>query len=207
MVWPRDDKEMIRIPTGEFLYGTNNKPFQLPGFWIDKAPVTNAEYAHFVNDTSREPPKHWRGKEPSKEIVDHPVTSVSWHAAKAYCEWAGKRLPTEQEWEKAARGIDGRIYPWGNEEPSAKLCNFDNNEGDTTPVGKYSPQGDSPYGCMDMAGNIWEWTSTSYNSGDKVLRGGAWANVSATVRSTNRSNYNASYSRIYNGFRCARDAD
>jgi formylglycine-generating enzyme required for sulfatase activity len=96
-------------------------------------------------------------------ITDHPVR-VSWHDAVAYATWAGKRLPSEEEWEKAARGTDGRKYPWGDEEPTPDLCNFGKNEGGTTPVGKYSPQGDSPYGCADMAGNVWEWTSSGCSS-------------------------------------------
>ena len=93
--------------------------------------------------------------------AEHPVVNVNWDQANAYATWAGGRLPTEAEWEKACRGTDGRIYPWGDEPPTAELANFANNVGDTTPVGSY-PNGASPYGALDMAGNVWEWTADWY---------------------------------------------
>ena len=108
-------------------------------------------------------PAHWReGKIPQGKD-HHPVVNVSWEDARSFCQWANQVtgqalcLPTEAEWEKAARGTDGQIYPWGNQPPEDKLCNFGMNILDTTSVGSYSPQGDSPYGCADMAGNVWEW--------------------------------------------------
>jgi len=141
------------------------------------------------------------------------VLCVSWYSAVAFCEWLSQetdknfRLPTEAEWEKAARGTEGWIYPWGDERPTAELCNFDSNVNHTTPVGQYSPQGDSPYGCADMAGNVWEWTRSllgkgrakpdfgyPYDPGDgredlkaasevrRVLRGGAFGSVARRVR-------------------------
>jgi formylglycine-generating enzyme required for sulfatase activity len=200
------EPEMVLIPADKFkfLYGQKKKKVTLPDFWIDKTPVTNAEYARFVADTGHKPPRHWKGKVPPKEIDDHPVTYVSWHDAVAYGKWTGKRLPTEEEWEKAAQGSDGREYPWGNQQPTSQLCNFDYNEGGTTPVGRYSPQGDSPYGCVDMAGNVWEWTASDYHKWAKVLRGGSWANGADDVRGAHR-NWNDPVSRFSSvGFRCAR---
>ena len=103
---------------------------------------------------------HPRGPDSDvKQKADHPVTCVSWHDAMAFCNWAGVRLPTEAEWEKAARGTDGRIWPWGNQKPNKELCNFNMDVGDTTAVGSY-PKGASPYGVLDAAGNVWEWTSS-----------------------------------------------
>jgi len=173
---PRDGKEMVRVPAGTFLYGEDKKEVELSEFWIDKAPVTNAEYARFVAETGHTPPEHWEGETPPEKIADHPVIFVSWHDATAYANWAGGRLPTEQEWEKAARGTDGREYPWG--EWAEGRCNSEEARiGGTTPVGEYSPQGDSPYGCQDCAGNVCEWTASKYEpgSGYGVVRGGAWS--------------------------------
>lgn len=202
-VWEKDGKEMIYVPAGEFHYGDHKRELSLPGYWIDKAPVTNIEYARFVAATEYTPPQHWHGSMPPQNIAEHPVVLVSWHDAMAYCEWAGKRLPTEYEWEKAARGTDGRIFPWGNEAPTPELCNFDDQVGNTTPVGQYSPAGDSPYGCMDMAGNVWEWTSTKFDYANQILRGGSWCNNDWEVRSAERGRYNPISKDIDSGFRCA----
>jgi len=190
--WVKDGKVMVRVPAGGFLYGDDKQKMDLPEFWIDKTPVTNAEYARFVAETECKPPSHWGGKTPPIQIATHPVVYVTWHDAVAYAEWAGKQLPPEEYWEKAARGTDGRIFPWGDTEPTDKLCNFGQGLVKalwslvattyyTTPVGQYSPQGDSTYGCVDMAGNVWEWTASLYqidNKNYKILRGGSW-NVGA----------------------------
>jgi len=182
----KDGKEMVRVPAGKFLYGDDKKEVELPEFWIDKAPVTNGEYARFVAEMRHEPPEHWKGKQSPKEIADHPVTYVSWDDAVTYAKWAGGRLPTEQEWEKAARGTDGREYPWG--EWAEGCCNSEEADiGGTTPVGKYSPQGDSPYGCQDCAGNVWEWTASEHEQGGRVLRGGAFDFEERYVRCAARS--------------------
>ena len=193
---------MVRVPAGEFLYGDDKQRVTLPEFWIDKTPVKNAEYARFVAATKQKPPEHWKGKTPPKEIVEHPVVNVSWQDAVAYAEWAGKRLPTEQEWEKAARGTDGRAYPWGNQEPTRELCNFGNNEKGTTAVGKYSPHGDSPYGCVDLAGNVWEWTASDHELGGKVLRGGGWSDLATLVRAASRLGLDPGHRGDFFGFRC-----
>jgi len=178
---PKSGKEMVRVPAGKFLYGDDKGEVELPEFWIDKAPVTNAEYARFIAETGHQPPEHWKGETPPKKIAGHPVVNVSWDDATAYAGWAGGRLPSEKEWEKAARGTDGREYPWG--EWAEDHCNSQEaGIGGTTPVGQYSPQGDSPYGCQDCAGNVWEWTASEHEEVRRVLRGGAFHNGGRSVR-------------------------
>jgi formylglycine-generating enzyme required for sulfatase activity len=180
----------------------------LPEYYIAKTPVTNAQYAAFVEATGQEPPKHWKGGKPPRGKEDHPVVTVTWHDAMAYCQWLAKvtgkpyRLPSETEWEKAARGTDGRMWPWGDEPPDENRCNSANYVGDTTPVGQYSPGGDSPYGCVDMAGNVWEWTRSVYKDypyypedgredpkagGIRVLRGGTFYDLQGVVRCASRA--------------------
>jgi serine/threonine-protein kinase len=200
MVWEKDGKEMVFVEAGSFLYGPHKIEVDLPAFWIDRTPVTNAEYAHFVQDTDHKPPIHWQGAMPPNEITEHPVVRVSWRDAQAYAEWAGKRLPTEEQWEKAARGIDGRVYPWGDWEPDR--CNTKEAEiRGTTPVGRYSPQGDSPYGCVDVAGNVWEWTASEHERGGRVLRGGSWYNNRSDCGCAARDYFDPDYSYYLFGFR------
>ena len=200
--------ELVRIPAGLFMMGSdqkdNEKPIHavtLPNYWIGKYPVTNAQYAIFAKAVQRKfvLPK---GKEA------HPVVRASWRDAQEFCKWlsgeSGRNvmLPSEAEFEKAARGpstssSDVRAYPWGNQAPDKTLCNFGNNEKGTTPVGKYSTKGDSPYGCADMAGNVWEWTRSKYepypyraedgreeddDSARRVVRGGSWASTIGYAR-------------------------
>ncbi|MFV2057126.1 MAG: formylglycine-generating enzyme family protein, partial [Thiohalomonadales bacterium] len=161
---------MIEIPAGEFIQGSDNKKtddhnkpahtVQLRAYRIDKYPVTNAEYARFVAATEYIPPLDWKGGHipPGKEL--HPVTMVSYFNAQKYAEWAGKRLPTEQEWEKAARGKDGRRWPWGEKMDPTRLNTY-YTVGSTTKVGSYK-RGVSPYGIYDMAGNVSEWTDSNF---------------------------------------------
>lgn len=172
IVRPPIEFDWVTIPAGEFLMGSAKQKDRLardselpqhklflPEYRIARVPVTNRQYKQFVEATQHRSPDHWEKGQipPNKE--NHPVVYVTWHDVLAFCEWAKVRLPTEAEWEKAARGTDGRIYPWGNEVPDKNRCNFNNNVGDTTPVGNY-PQGASRYGCLDMAGIVWEWTSS-----------------------------------------------
>jgi sulfatase modifying factor 1 len=225
-VWKKDGKDMLRVPAGEFLYGESQQKLSLPEFWIDRTPVTNSEFARFVQDTGYKTTAEqtgigcantgekwediqgadWRHpggpKSDIRTKADHPVVQVTWDDAVAYASWAGKRLPTEQEWEKAARGVDAREYPWGDHSPSSQLCNFNKNEGRTTPVGKYSPQGDSPYGCVDMSGNVWEWTASDHEDGGKVLRGGGWSHPAEFVRLFLRPAHLADERYDTDGFRC-----
>ena len=179
---PGVSMQFVRVPAGEFLFGSNPRKDEqargdeqpqhavyLPEYLIGKYPVTNGQYAAFVRAAGYGKPTHWENGDILKDKREHPVVGVNWKDASAFCAWLSKvsgwqvRLPSEAEWEKAARGTDGRIYPWGNEAPDAQRCNFNKNIKDTTPVGKYSPQGDSPYLCADMAGNVWEWTRTIFD--------------------------------------------
>jgi formylglycine-generating enzyme required for sulfatase activity len=198
--------EFIKIPAGEFLYSDKNFRIYLPEFWMSKTPVTFAVYQQFIRENPdysvpfsdedlAEPYNwelHWRSYPADK--AEHPVVLVSWYDAQAFCEWAGVQLPTEEQWEKAARGSDGRSFPWGNHIPTNELCNFGGNVGGTTPVGRYDPQGNSPYGCVDMSGNVWEWCLNKFdipeditideNNDPRVSRGGSWLTEQTGVQAT-----------------------
>jgi len=178
--------DMILIPAGDFLMGDEKQSVHVDAFYIDKVPVTNAEYAKFVEATGHPPPPDWeeRGGTYPPDRANHPVVFVNWFDAQDYAAWAGKRLLTEAEWEKAARGTDGRLYPWGDWFDKV-MCNASEaGIGGTTPVGKYSPFGDSPYKVCDMAGNVWEWTATDWapGSSSKVQRGGSFVNRGSYAR-------------------------
>lgn len=173
-----DGKEQVWIPEGEFLFVNDicrvTMQLTLPGFWIDVTPVTQAEYHRFLqaNPSLSVPydledwgrPYNWDRyhRTPPAGKEQHPVILVTEYDAMRYADWADKRLPTFEEWVKAAGGTDGREYPWGNEFDPNRCNTREGKAGGTTPVGKYSPQGDSPYGCVDMTGNVWEWTASSY---------------------------------------------
>lgn len=189
---PRADfePEMVRIPAGPFLMGSDkNKDkkayddelpqhmLELPEYWIGKYPVTNRQYQVFIQESNYRPPPNWDGDQYPEGKADHPVVHVTWHDALAYCDWLREKtgkpytLPSEAEWEKAARGPDGRIYPWGNIWDPARCNSKKGGVGGTTSVGQYSPQGDSPYGCADMAGNAREWTRSLYGRLDSKTLG------------------------------------
>jgi formylglycine-generating enzyme required for sulfatase activity len=190
---------MILVPTGEFLFGEKKEQRELQTFHIGRTPVTNTDYAQFVIATGYEPPGHWNGGIPSEEILGHPVTQVSWYDAMVYAEWVGKWIPTEEEWEKAARGTEGRAYPWG--EWVEGRCNTqESGVGTTTLVGLYSPEGDSPYGCVDMAGNVFEWTA-SLDGKYRILRGGAFNHGQDLSHSAFRIRHKPSYRFKNIGFR------
>ncbi len=209
-----DGKEQVWIPAGKFLYGKDKRKLTLPGFWIDVTPVTQAEYQRFIQANPKHPvpyrDENWaqsynwnqrrRTSPAGKE--QHPVVLVSWHDAVAYAQWAGKRLLTEEEWEKTARGTDGRAYPWGNDFDAQNCNTYEGEVGGTTPVGRYSPQGDSPYGCVDMAGNVWEWTASDYSSDYKVLRGGSWGYDGDLARADYRAVVDPANRDDFIGFRC-----
>jgi formylglycine-generating enzyme required for sulfatase activity len=196
----------------------------LDAFWIDQTEVTNDMYAKCVADGACEEPTKKRSRTHSDyydnpEFGNYPVIYVEWVMAKAYCEWVDRRLPTEAEWEKAARGDDGRVYPWGDESPNENLLNYNANIGDTTGVGTY-PNGKSIYGALDMAGNVYEWVSSvdqpyPYNAEDgredldstrgRGLRGASWNDSEKVVYSANRYFFGPTgYSLDILGFRCSR---
>jgi len=222
--------EMILIPAGESTIGMDGGDptdgpahvVNLAAFEMDKFEVTNADFALFVEqtgyvtDAEQSGGQSWRAFAEGKE--NHPAVKVTWNDAVAFCEWVGKRLPTEEEWEKAARGTDGRTYPWGNEF-SGTLANVkETGLRGTTAAGSF-PGGASPYGVEDLGGNVWEWTATwfdaypgstvenqYYGERFRVTRGGAWFEEPAQVAAFNR---NAAEPNITAnddlGFRCVRN--
>ncbi len=229
----KDGAELVLIPAGEFQMGSddfnNTKPVHtvhINAFYMDVYPVTNAQYRKFIEATERPEPHYWNDKKLNQ--LNQPVVDVTWYDAMAYAEWAEKRLPTEAEWEKAARGgLEGKKYPWGDEEPDEKMANYDDNESGTTPVDKYPS---NSYGLHDMAGNVYEWcldeyqedfykTSpknnplvggnlseclTNYKEIDtpRVLRGGSWLDNPSPLRVALRVSYLPDGWRYYWGFRC-----
>ncbi len=268
------DTTMALVPAGEFMMGTaqddrasdDEHPLRLVylgSFWIDRHEVTNRQYERFVRETGHRAPANanpsvtlWEQNRPPAGGDDHPVVNVSWTDANAYCRWAGKRLPTEAEWEKAARGTDGRVYPWGNEWDTtransasywagrtvefqdrrawkafwvegegARIAKERGLKGEvlTLPVGSF-PEGASPYGLFDMAGNASEWVQDWYEpyyylkappanppGPDgvllKVMRGGSWLKPAKSLRAADRDFGYPDDRPSGAGFRCAKDGD
>jgi formylglycine-generating enzyme required for sulfatase activity len=248
----RPPEGMVAVPAGEFIMGTDEqdpqekameygimKPWfndehpahrvNLPLYFIDTYEVTKADYLKFAQATGRRPPMDWQNGQypPGKER--HPIEEVAWEDANAYCLWAGKRLPTEAEWEKAARGPDGLKYPWGNEFDENR-ANVNNQVGNTTEVGHYE-NGRSPYGAYDMIGNVWEWTAdwyqpypgNTYHSDKfgmqlKVLRGNSFAGLGhfpPRIYDEVKAHYSHAGYRLFlgpngtvndGGFRCVKSA-
>jgi len=222
----KDRAEVVFVPAGEFTMGSieavydNEQPehkVYLDGYWIYQTEVTVAQYRAFCQATSRSMPDEpsWGWKD------DHPVGDVTWHDATAYAKWAGAALPTEAQWEKAARGTDGRMYPWGNMWDIAKCVNnVGTSRSSAAPVGSI-PADASPYGALDMAGNVWEWCADWYglayyssspaknptgpaDGSDRIFRGGSWLNdVAYYFRCAGRGRLDPSDRRYYGGFRCA----
>ena len=237
IVWPEDEKDMIFVRGGTFRMGCNDPhsncypqhKVQVADFYMDRWPVTNAEYKKFIDAVGYHVPHYevswcdtsdynWDADTllypPGK--ANHPVVLVTWEDAMAYAAWAKKRLPTEAEWELAGRGLKERRYPWGNEF-LAGYCNCqETHTGGTTPVGLFSPKGDTPEGLVDMLGNVWEWTNSLYRpypyeandgresrqaAGFRVLRGASWVNDATLTHCLARLDGDFQF---YNnvGFRC-----
>lgn len=229
-------KGMVFVPGGEFLRGRSHalpddglkwwpellqddrpvrKIFVDP-FYMDEREVTIAEYAAFVGASRRKPPYNWAKGEAPKDKANHPVAGVSWFDADAYCRSMGKRLPTEAEWERAARGIaEGATYPWGDRDPTKKDARFDTVEG-PGPVGQFKP---NHFGLYDMAGSVWEWCADWYERNYyaaapeknpkgpekgqyKVIRGGSWSDVSKFLTVAHRSWARPGEESPNIGFRC-----
>ena len=224
-------RSMAVVPAGEFRMGSatgdaDEQPVHqvyMDAFSMDVHQVSVRHYARFLEATHHEVPPDWSIMN-RPQHQDRPVANVDWAEAAAYCTWAGKRLPTEAEWEKAARGTDGRIYPWGNELPTQGHATSGkeiwSNHAVLTPVGTFE-EGKSPYGIYDMAGNVWEWVSDWYDpdyyqtspsqnpagpptGGHKVIRGGSWGSGPKNLRSADREIHLPSFRGYGTGFRCAK---
>ena len=234
---PFDGAEVVLVPSGEFMMGSDPQVDRyfygaegpqhmvtLDEFWIYRTEVTNAMYQQCVAVQACPRPANNSSNTRSDyfgnpAFDDYPVVYVSWRHAAAYCVWAGGRLPTEAEWEKAGRGTDGRLFPWGFENPNNQLARYDTS--DTVMVGSY-PDGASPYGVFDMAGNVHEWVFDYFQAGyysispeenplgpasgsTRVYRGGAYHNIVDAIRVVMRGSRSEDFTSVDIGFRCVID--
>jgi serine/threonine-protein kinase len=239
VITERDGNEMLLIPGGPFPLGAHRRSVQIDRFYLARYPVTNRQFQAFVEATGYRPTDaeahrflhHFRGKGCPADLADHPVVFVSWTDARAYCRWAARRLPSEAEWEKAARGPEGNKYPWGREEPAPELANFGQaraktypittGEGGTAPVTEF-PNSASPYGIEGMAGNVFEWCEdiddpafylhgpdrnprNTVQPGDApcVIRGGSWRYDARSLRTYARASFPPTFRLDTVGFRVA----
>jgi formylglycine-generating enzyme required for sulfatase activity len=220
----RDGAELLYVPAGKFIMGIdegfeNESPehsVYVDDFWIYKSEVSNKQFRKCIDaDICAGNPEDYPRD-------NFPAVNINWYQAQAYCQWTGGRLPTEAEWEKAARGTDGQTYPWGESSTNCDLANYSACVGSSMPLGSY-PDGVSPYGALDMVGNVWEWVADWYEadyynqenntinpqgpeeSGKKVLRGGSWGSSIWTTRATSRNWFHPDFSSIAIGFRCVHD--
>ncbi len=237
MISPKDGMKLLYVPAGNFLMGSadsdpngqaNEKPQRsvyMDAFWIDQTDVTNVMYAKCVSAgaCSQLTNPNASGYYGNSQFDNYPMIDVDWNMADAYCKWANRRLATEAQWEKAARGTNGRIYPWGNNAPDKTLLNYIFSAvGGPTAVGSY-PNGASPYGALDMAGNVWQWvndwySATYYHSSPpsnpagpdsgqyRVLRGGSSDDNGGDVRSAGRFSGVPTNGDLFKGIRCAMSA-
>jgi serine/threonine-protein kinase len=217
---------MVFVSGGSFKMGRNDgdelerpaRVVEVKAFFIDRNEVTNDEYQRFVTATKRRAPAHWIGGKIPDGQMKFPVVNVSWSDANAYARWANKRLPTEAEWEFAARGTDGRIYPWGGAWKQDFANAGQGRNGRIFEAGRYTP-GASPFGALDMCGNVWEWTASDFKdypgrkipsalagAGLKVIRGGAYDSSPKNSTATYRGAVSPDRAFDKTGFRCARDA-
>lgn len=228
---PKPPPGMAYVPAGEFIMGSNTRwddespeyIESVEAFFIDIHETTNTDYKKFIDAAKRENPYHWPNGEIPKGKENHPVIYVSWFDAADYCQWAEKRLPTEEEWEKAARGVEGNVYPWGNVWDVGKSNNPYKHSTGTEPVGSY-PEGKSPYGLYDMSGNVWEWVNSfylphpgntvsrpEYGQKNRILKGGSWFDCLSygcglSAPAFNRSFFTPEVRNNSFGFRCAMSA-
>ncbi|HZU87211.1 MAG TPA: SUMF1/EgtB/PvdO family nonheme iron enzyme [Anaerolineaceae bacterium] len=238
---PLDGMQLLCVPAGKFLMGSDptkdvnayyedEKPqhsVYLDAYWIDQTEVTNAMYQNCVQaGVCRVPKSNESYTHPNyygnESYADYPVIGVAWEDAQAYCTWAGRRLPSEAQWEKAARGTDGRIYPWGNNHPDDTMLNYrmSGTDGDVVKVGSY-PNDTSPYGALDMGGNAYEWVADWYDefyysasplenpigplSGEyHIMRGGSAIDAPSELRVANRRLGKINHQYLPGGFRCSR---